>query len=197
MSETVEEPVEESAQTVEMDWATNPDVDAALDELEDANPRASAVLGGALLEDLLDRLLAKALPDDRDASLQPGELDYFKKGHWAFRMGLIGKIELRELRLLGRIRNHFAHSWSADLGFDSERVRDWVSNLQTPEHLVQDASRSGQSLIPQGDVAAFAHESQKNRWLIAMNQMMIRLLNRIDAAQQHSTPNDHEFNTQS
>jgi hypothetical protein len=114
----------DSEQVGELDWATSPDVDAALDELEDSSPRAAAVLGGALVEDLLDRLLAGALPDDNEARLQSGEIDYFKKGHWAFRMGLISKLELRELRLLGRIRNEFAHSWSADLGFGSDKIKD-------------------------------------------------------------------------
>ena len=67
-------------QVVELDWAVRPDIDAALDELEDSSPRAAAVLGGALLEDLLDRLLAEALPGDSEARLQTGEIDYFKKG---------------------------------------------------------------------------------------------------------------------
>lgn len=177
----------------ELDWATRPDVDAALDELEDASPRAAAVLGGALLEDLLDRLLAKALPEDKEAKLQAGEIDYFKKGHWAFRMGLISRFELRELRILGRIRNHFAHSWSADLDFGAFRVRDWVRSLVTPDHLIQDVTGAGRHLIPLGDVAAYSQENEKHRWLIATNQMMIRLLGRIETAQQASIPSDHEF----
>ena len=172
----------DSEQVGELDWATSPDVDAALDELEDSSPRAAAVLGGAL-EDLLDRLLAGTLPDDNDARLQTGEIDYFKKGHWAFRMGLISKLELRELRLLGRIRNEFAPSWSADLGFGSKKIKDRVRSLDTPDHLVTDLTGSGRHLVPLGDVASYIQENEKTRWLIAVNQMMIRLLNRIEAAE--------------
>lgn len=175
----------------ELDWAVRPDVDAALDELEDSSPRAASVLGGALLEDLLDRLLAGVLPDDNEARLQAGEIDYFKKGRWAFRMGLISKFELRELRILGRIRNHFAHSWSADLDFSSFRVKDWVGSLGSPDHLVTDVTGSGRHLVPLGDVAAYIKDSDKNRWLIAVNQMMIRLLGRIEAAHKFSIPSDH------
>ena len=180
-------------QVGELDWAIRPDVDAALDELEDSSPRAAAVLGGALLEDLLDRLLVEALPDDNEAKLQTGEIDYFKKGHWAFRMGLISKFELRELRILGRIRNQFAHTWSADLGFGSDKIKDRVMSLDTPDHLVTDVTGSGRHLVPLGDVAAYIQESEKNRWLIAVTQMMIRLLGRIDAAQSFSVPPDHEI----
>ena len=177
----------------EPDWATRPDVDAAVDELEDASPRAAAVLSGALLEDLLDRLLAEALPDANQAKLQPGEIDYFKKGHWALRMGLISKFELRELRVLGRIRNHIAHTWSPDLDFGSFRVNDWVRSLETPNHLVQDVHGSARHLSPVGDVGAFTRENEKHRWLIAVTQMMIRLLGRIEAAQRVSVPPDHDL----
>ena len=171
----------DTEQVAEFDWATSPDVDAALDELEDSSPRAAAVLGGALLEDLLDRLLVGTLPGDNDARLETGELDYFGKGRWAFRMGLISKLELRELRLLGRIRNQFAHSWSADLAFGSDKIKDRVRSLDTPDHLVTEVTGSGRHLVPLGDVAAYIQENEKNRWLIAVNQMMIRLLNRIEA----------------
>ena len=181
----------DSEQVGELDWAIRPDVDAALDELEDSSPRAAAVLGSALLEDLLDRLLARALPDDNEGGIQAGEIDYFKKGHWAFRMGLISKFELRELRILGRIRNHFAHSWSADLGFGSVRVKDWVGNLETPDHLVHYATGSGRHLILLGDVGAYTQENEKHRWLIAVTQMMIRLLSRIEVAQKSSIQPDH------
>lgn len=180
----------DEASPAEVDWAMRPDVDAALDELEDASPRAAAVLGGALIEDLLDRLLAKALPNDSQAKLEAGEIDYFKKGLWALRIGLVSKFELRELRLLGRIRNHFAHSWSPDLHFGSSRVKDWIGSLETPNCLIQDVSSSGEHLIPQGDVAGYARENEKHRWLIAITQMMVRLLSRIDEAQKISVPPD-------
>ena len=179
-------------QVDELDWSIRPDVDAALDELEDSSPRAAAVLGGALLEDLLDRLLAGALPDDNEARLQSREIDYFKKGHWAFRMGLISKFELRELRTLGKIRNQFAHSWSADLGFGSAKVKDWVRSLETPNHLVDDVTGSGRRLVPLGDVAAYTRENEQHRWLVAVNQMMIRLLSRIEATHRVPVPPDHE-----
>ena len=179
-------------QVGELDWAIRPDVDAALDELEDSSPRAAAVLGGALLEDLLDRLLAKALPEDSQAKLEAGEIDYFYKGRWALRMGLISKVELSELHILGRIRNQFAHSWSADLNFGSERIKDRIRSLKTPDRRIQEVSGPGQHLILQGDVTTYTQESEQHRWLIAVNQMMIRLLNRIDAAKRVPVLSDHE-----
>ena len=180
-------------QVDQLDWAIRPDVDAALDELEDSSPRAAAVLGGALLEDLLDRLLAKALPEDSQARLEAGEIDYFNKGRWALRMGLISKFELSELHILGRIRNQFAHSWSADLNFGSQRIRDRIRSLKTPDHRIQEVPAPSQHLILQGDVTAFTQESEQHRWLIAVNQMMVRLLGRIETAQKTSIPSDHDF----
>ena len=183
----------DSEQLGGLDWADRPDVDAAVDELEDSSPRAAAVLGGALLEDLLDRLLAKALPEESEAKFDAGEIDYFRKGRWAFRMGLISKFELRELRILGRIRNQFAHTWSANLSFGSERIGDWVRNLETPGHLMQDVAASGRRLVPLGDVASYAQENEQHRWLIAVTQMMIRLLNRIEAVHRFAVPPDDEI----
>lgn len=176
----------------ELDWTARPDVDAAVDELEDSSPRAAAVLGGAILDDLLDRLLSEALPDDNQARLQTGEMDFHKKGHWALRVGLISKFELRELRILGRIRNYFAHTWSADLDFGSLKIKDWVRSLQTPNYLIQDVDGSGGRLIPLGDVTAYAQENEKHRWLIAVTQMMIRLLRRIEATQRFTLLPDDE-----
>ena len=184
---------EESAQTGELDWPIRPDVDAALDELEDSSPRAAAVLGGALLEDLLDRLLAKALPEDSQANLEAGEIDYLHKVRWALRMGLISKFEFRELQILGRIRNQFAHSWSADLSFGSERINDRIRSLETPDHRIQEVPGPGRHLILQGDVAAYTQESEQHRWLIAVNQMMVRLLGRIETAQTGLIPPDNDF----
>ena len=182
-----------SEHDAELDWAIRPDVDAALDELEDSSPRAAAVLGGALLEDLLDRLLAKALPEDPQARLEGLEIDYLHKARWALRMGLISKFEFRELQILGRIRNQFAHSWSADLNFGSDQIKDRIGSLETPDHRIQQVPGAGQHLILQGDVAAYTRESEQHRWLIAVNQMMIRLLGRIEMAQKASIPPDHDF----
>lgn len=180
----------ESDQPVEYDWAIRPDVDAAIDELEDSSPRAAAVLGGALLDDLLDRLLAQALPDDKQAEIKAGEIDYFEKSQWALRMGLISKFELRELRILGKIRNQFAHSWSADLDFGSLKIKDWVWSLETPNQLIKHDDGSGRHLILMGDVAAYAQESEKNHWLIAITQMMVRLLRRKEEALKFTVPQD-------
>ena len=181
-----------SAHESDLNWATRPDVDAALDELEDSSPRAAAVLGGALLEDLLDRLLAKALPEDSKVQMQAGEIDYFNKALWTLRMGLISKFEFSELHILGRIRNQFAHSWSADLNFGSARIKDRVRGLKSPDHRIQRVSSTGEHLVLQGDVTAYSEESEQHRWLVAVNQMMIRLLSRIEATEKRSIPSDDE-----
>ena len=178
--------------TGELDWATRPDVDAALDELEDTSPRAAAVLGGALLEDLLDRLLAKALPEDSKVQMKVGEIDYFNKALWALRMGLISKFDFSELHILGRVRNQFAHSWSADLSFGSERIKDRIRSLKSPDRRIQNVGGTGQHLVLQGDVTAYSEANEQHRWLVAVNQMMIRLLSRIEATEKRSIPSDDE-----
>ena len=114
------------------EWAMRPDVDSAIDQLEDATPRLVTVLAGALLDDLLERILSKTLPAEEPGSLRHGEIDYSHKALWALRLGLIDQEEHRELRLVGRIRNEFAHNWSTELNFESLKIRDWVDALGIP-----------------------------------------------------------------
>ena len=51
------------------EWWFSPDIQSLFDEFADAPPRTAAVLGGAILEDELERLVAGSVIDDRP---QPG-----------------------------------------------------------------------------------------------------------------------------
>ena len=172
----------EGSDSNEPAWEERPDVDAALDEMEDSSPRAGALLAGALLDDLLGRLLTKTLPDDNVVKLRLIDLDYFGKCQWAYRLGLICSIEFRDLRQIGKIRNTFGHTWSPDISFDASPVSDWVRSLEAPRHELGEATGPGERLIPRGDVTDFAKTSNYHWWLTAVHYMFVRLLVRIDRA---------------
>jgi hypothetical protein len=164
----------------DLPWEERPDVDQALDEMEDSSPRAGALLAGALLDDLLDRLLTKTLPDDNVVKLRDASLDYFGKCQWAYRLGLISVVEFKDLRQIGKIRNTFGHTWSPDVSFDASPVSNWVRNLESPLHELGEVTGAGERLIPKGNVADFAQTSNHHWWLTAVHYMFVRLLMRID-----------------
>ncbi len=135
-----------------------------------------------MLEQLVQQLLATVLVQSKRTALRPGELDFSRGVGWAYRIGLLRRDELADLRLLGRIRNEYAHNWDPNLDFDSAQIRDWVLKLSTPDSPVLPARGVGASLAPLGDPVAFARISCRNRWLMATIQMMIRLLIAIENA---------------
>lgn len=110
----------------------DPSVDAFLSEFQGETDRAAAVLGPAMLDQLLKDLL--------DASFVSGELS--KKltgkmmpiGTFSARItlsqaiGLISSAEARDLHRMREIRNSFAHELNG-LSFDTQSVRSSCDNF--------------------------------------------------------------------
>lgn len=164
------------------DWARRPDVDSAIDQLEDASPRLASVLAGALLDDLLERILSKVVPSEEPASLRHGEIDYSQKALWSLRFGLIDQEEHRELRLVGRIRNEFAHNWSTELDFDCPRIRNWVDALRTPDAPLLEVKGAGRYVAASEGIDDYIKKGRHERFLTAINQLLVRLVTRLDVA---------------
>ena len=93
---------------------------------DEENDRALAIVGGAFLDTLLENILIEFLVDDEK---EVGELlqydgpmgTYSGRIRAAYCLGLLRKTVRDDLRLVGKIRNRFAHDLSAS--FAEEPIR--------------------------------------------------------------------------
>jgi len=102
-------------------------------DYKEASDRAVAIVGPAFLDTLLSDILTEFMVDDiKEVSelLKPdGAL-----GSWGNRvrvcycLGLIDKIVMADLKLVGKIRNRFAHDIRAD--FSAPEISQWCHKLQ-------------------------------------------------------------------
>ena len=100
---------------------------------EEKNERAAAIVGAAYLDTLLENILINFFVDDEQ---EVGKLlgverplgTYGSRTTVAYCLGLIGKTIRDDLRLVGKIRNRFAHDLSAAFGDDP--IRSWVLALK-------------------------------------------------------------------
>jgi len=112
------------------DWET------FLDEFAHESDRASAVLGAAYLDELLEKLIASFLIDDKkaiDILLSPSKpyaplSSFSAKIIMAYCLGLIDKIQYDDLNITKRIRNLFAHGLHG-LDFQDEKISSEIKKL--------------------------------------------------------------------
>jgi DNA-binding MltR family transcriptional regulator len=97
-------------------------------DYKEASDRAVAIVGPAFLDALLGDILTEFMVEnDREVSrlLQPeGPLGtYGSRVTACYCLGLIGKVVTADLRLVGKIRNRFAHDIRAD--FSDQKISQW------------------------------------------------------------------------
>jgi DNA-binding MltR family transcriptional regulator len=102
-------------------------------DYSEASNRAVAIVGPAFLDTLLsDILIEFMVDDDREVNklLQPdGPLGtYGSRVTACYCLGLIGGIVTSDLRLVGKIRNRFAHELRAD--FSDPKISQWCRALR-------------------------------------------------------------------
>lgn len=175
-------------------WLTSSEVRQALNEIGDSTDRAAAVLAGALLEDQLIRLLERSTLDDlKDFRLRVDRsLGFSDHCTWAYRLGLIDEDILAELRILGRIRNEFAHNWASNLSFESGRVADLVGNLRSPNNVLDPKSPYAQ--YP--DIAThrmLVLSSKRWWWSTAVGGLLSELRERGDNAAAPQRPQSFRY----
>jgi hypothetical protein len=103
---------------------------------EEKNERAAAIVGGAFLDTLLEHILLGFLAEDEkevQRLLDPEQPlgSYGSRIRIVYCLGLIGKVIRDDLRLVGKIRNRFAHDLHAS--FDDEPIRSWCLSLKWHE----------------------------------------------------------------
>jgi hypothetical protein len=100
------------------------------------NDRAIAIIGATFLDTQLEHMLINFLLDDEveaNKLLQPDRPlgTFSSRTTMAYCLGLIGRVIRDDLRLVGKIRNRFAHRLDAD--FESEPIRSWCWSLRFHE----------------------------------------------------------------
>jgi DNA-binding MltR family transcriptional regulator len=126
-------------------WITGKDLDRHF-ELEDAllefsrlfkheekNDRGLVIVGAAFLDTLLEHILISFLVDDPKEVAELLRYDqplgtYGSRTRAAYCFGLIDKTVRDDLRLVGKIRNRFAHELSAS--FDDQQIAAWCAALK-------------------------------------------------------------------
>ncbi|OJV11832.1 MAG: hypothetical protein BGO12_08400 [Verrucomicrobia bacterium 61-8] len=103
---------------------------------EEKNQRAAVIVGVAYLDLLLENILVNFFADDEkevEALLKNDRPlgTYGSRISLAYCLGLFGKIIRDDLRLVGRIRNRFAHDFRAS--FEEERIKNWCLSLRWHE----------------------------------------------------------------
>jgi hypothetical protein len=100
---------------------------------DERNDRAAAIVGAAFLDTLLEHILVTFLADDAKEVQRLLQYDkplgtYGNRTAIAYCLGLVGSTIRNDLRLVGQIRNRFAHDLSAS--FDAEPIRSWCTSLR-------------------------------------------------------------------
>lgn len=116
-----------------------------LTELEQYSDRSAAIIGAAMVDEVVrDSIAAKFhVSDDKSLPLLAPEGpigSYGARIRLAYALGIIGPIAYADLACIGKIRNKFAH-WTVvpgkfgdefeELTFRHQQIRDWAGNLKT------------------------------------------------------------------
>ena len=99
--------------------------------------RAAAIVGAALLDSELEKLLRAFFVDENAVAEQllrdGGPIGPFAtRIHLAYALGLISDTTYLDLKLVNKIRNVFAHS-EQRIDLCDPRLASWTSSLKTPE----------------------------------------------------------------
>lgn len=95
--------------------------------------RAIVIIGSAFLETILEHILIEFLPEDeKEVDVLLGYDKplgtYSNKVRMIYCLGLIEKKVMQDLKLIGKIRNRFAHDLS--VSFHDKDITDWCKQLK-------------------------------------------------------------------
>jgi len=117
-----------------------------LEEFHNESDRATAVLGGAFADARLEELLKKFFIEDKEEVeklMSPEQAlgGFGSRARVAYCLGLITKNQYKDLQIIGKIRNQFAHGLHGE-SFDNSRIKDLCGNLITPNKIGMDLSNT-------------------------------------------------------
>jgi DNA-binding MltR family transcriptional regulator len=99
----------------------------------EGDDRAIVIIGGSFLDIVLDHILMAFFPEDENEVERLMQFDqpigtYGNKVRMAYCLGLIEKIVKDDLKLIGKIRNRFAHDLYAS--FEDQNIKSWCNELK-------------------------------------------------------------------
>lgn len=103
---------------------------------EEKNERAAAIVGAAFLDTLLENILINYFRDDNKEAEHLLGTDrpigtFGSRASLVYCLGLINKVIRDDLRLVGKIRNRFAHD--LNVSFNDDPIRTWCFSLKWHE----------------------------------------------------------------
>jgi DNA-binding MltR family transcriptional regulator len=119
--------------------------------LRTESDRACAVLGLATIDAFLESSLRAVMVSDAPDELFEGTAPCATlsgKIELAFSLGIVSQEERRDLGLLRKIRNDFAHAVDHELSFANQRVSSRVAALTTPKLFEGTVLLRGENDIP-------------------------------------------------
>lgn len=110
-----------------------------LSEFQEETDRGAALVGAALIDDRLERLLKSHLLECKQSKeiLNGGNSplgSFSARTNMAYCLGLITELEYKEIETIRKVRNEFAHKVHG-LSFKDQKVNDLCQNLKanTPD----------------------------------------------------------------
>jgi DNA-binding MltR family transcriptional regulator len=102
-------------------------------DYNEVSDRAVAIVGPAFLDTLLSDILTEFMVDDDSEVKKLLQLDgplgtYGSKVTACYCLGLLGPVVTADLRLVGKIRNRFAHDLRAN--FSDTKISQWCKQLK-------------------------------------------------------------------
>ena len=139
-----------------MTWITRGVSQVLLRQIENeirGSDRATAIVGGAFVEDHLTHVLKRKMIDDEkliDRIFSPGRAfgDFGAKIDLGYLIGAYSKQALQELTTIRRVRNDFTHQLELN-SFDRDDIRDRCQNLTLSQSKIVKAIRGedGHSVV--------------------------------------------------
>jgi DNA-binding MltR family transcriptional regulator len=107
---------------------------------DEPNDRSIAIVGGAFLDTLLENILLEFFPEDKEVDELLGTSKvigtFVSRIRLVYCLGLIEKSIKEDLKLIGKIRNKFAHQLSAS--FEDPEIEKWVKLLKWHKIMLMD-----------------------------------------------------------
>ena len=165
-----------------LDFPSDPEFHAFLDEFQRESDRAAAVLAAAFLDELLERLLRRSFTNE-DKAVEvlfrwPGPLSSFAgKISVAYAVGLISTQERHDLDLMRDIRNDFGHELQG-LSFGTRSIADRCRGFELNE----------ERFAAQPDLGADYPREPRKRFDLAVALLAWYITRRISAAKRFASP---------
>jgi DNA-binding MltR family transcriptional regulator len=127
-----------------IDWLEDSErLNAFAASLQKESDRACAVLGAAMLDQVLGDLIRSSMAEDAPRNLFEGYgpiASFSARIDISLGLGLISRDEHYDLHLIRKIRNSFAHEMNHELSFASEPIAHRVAELKVVDAIYANSS---------------------------------------------------------